>query len=97
MQDVYFVEEGTEEYNEETGNYDTAVPIKGHAYATVDDQGEERLIVLYGSLKQEAYIIAVLGDHKEVFDYIEMNNKKYKVDLKRKHHNETAYYVSEMP
>lgn len=94
-QRIYFVKEGEDEYDYDTGDYITTEPIKHEAWANVSDTGTERMRLIYGNLKQDAITVRIVGKYEETFDYIEVEGKKYNVDAFRTFRNDQAFNLSE--
>lgn len=92
--ETYFVKQGEGRYDPNTGNYLVSDDVKTLVWANVNDQGEQRLNMLYGGIKQDALTIRIRNRYEQPFDYIEFNGKKYSVDLKRTFKNKTAFNVS---
>ena len=94
-QRIYFVKEGEDEYDYATGDYVTTEPTKEEAWANVSDTSTERMQLVYGALKQGAITVRIQGKYVEMFDYIEVENKKYNVDAFRTFRNDQAFNLSE--
>ena len=94
-QKIYFVKEGEEEYDYDTGNYTAGEPIKEEVWANVSDTGTERMQLIYGALKQGAITVRIVGKYEKEFDYIEVEGKKYNVDAFRTFRNDQAFNLSE--
>ena len=92
---IFFVKEGEEVYDYETGDYVTTEPIKDEAWANVSDTGTERMQLIYGALKQGAITVRIVGEYDESFDYIEVDDKKYNVDAFKTFRNDQAFNLSE--
>lgn len=92
---IYFVKEGEEVYDYDTGDYITTEPIKHEAWANVSDTGTERMQLIYGALKQGAITVRIRGKYEKDFDYIEVGDKRYNVDAFRTFRNDQAYNLSE--
>ena len=91
---IYFVEEGKDVYDYETGDYVTGEPLKVEVWANVSDTGTERMQLVYGALKQGAVTVRIQGEYEETFDYIEVDDKKYNVDAFRTFRNDQAFNLS---
>ena len=92
---IYFVKEGEEVYDYDTGDYVTSEPIKHEAWANVSDTGTERMQLIYGALKQGAITVRIRGKYEKEFDYILVDDKKYNVDAFRTFRNDQAFNLSE--
>ncbi len=91
---VYFVVKGEEVYDDDTGNYTSTEPVKTAVSALVTDTGTERMNLLYGGVKQKAKTIRLNTHYKEKFDYIEIDDGKYQVDMARKYRHKMTIEVS---
>ena len=91
---IYFVTEG-EEYNYDTGDYESVELVKDEAWANVSDTGTERMQLIYGALKQGAITARIVGKYDKEFDYIQVGDKKYNVDAFRTFRNDQAFNLSE--
>ena len=92
---IYFVKEGEDVYDYETGDYINGEPIKHEAWANVSDTGTERMQLIYGALKQGAITVRIRGKYEKEFDYILVDDKKYNVDAFRTFRNDQAFNLSE--
>ena len=92
---IYFVKEGEDVYDYDTGDYITTEPTKEEAWANVSDTGTERMRLIYGNLKQGAITVRIVGKYDKEFDYIEVKGKKYNVDAFRTFRNDQAFNLSE--
>ena len=92
---IYFVKEGEEVYDYDTGDYITTEPIRHEAWANVSDTGTERMQLIYGALKQGAITVRIRGKYEKDFDYILVDDKKYNVDAFRTFRNDQAFNLSE--
>lgn len=94
-QKIYFVKEGEDVYDHDTGDYITTEPIKHEMWANVSDTGTERMQLIYGALKQGAITVRIQGKYEKEFDYIEVEGKKYNVDAFKTFRNDQAFNLSE--
>ena len=92
---IYFVKEGEDEYDYDTGDYVTTEPIKHEAWANVSDTGTERMQLIYGALKQGAITVRIRGKYEKEFNYILVDDKKYNVDALRTFRSDQAFNLSE--
>ena|SRR5699024_4849257 len=90
---IYLVQEGEAIYDEETGNYIEGEPRKKEIMALVTDTGTERMNLLCGGINQHAKTIRINQIYDEV-DHIEMDNKKYQIDVKRSYRHKMTFEVS---
>lgn len=94
-QKIYFVKEGEDEYDYDTGDYITTEPVKDEVWANVSDTGTERMQLVYGALKQGAITVRIIGKYDKEFDYIEVEGKKYNADAFRTFRNDQSFNLSE--
>ena|SRR5699024_922824 len=92
---IYFVAEGEDVYDYDTGDYITTEPIKDEVWANISDMGTERQTLIFGGLKQDALTIRIRGNYEKEFDYIEYDGKKYNYEAGRKFRHDQAFDVSE--
>ena len=92
---IYFVKEGEDEYDYDTGDYITTDPIKHEVWANVSDTGTERMRLIYGALKQGAITVRIVGKYDKEFDYIQVGDKKYNVDAFKTFRNDQSFNLSE--
>ena len=92
---VTFVKEGSEVYNPNTGDYIASEPTMVDKWSDVTDVGEDRLIMLYGSIKQKAKVIRLNSVYKEPFDYVLIDTVKYIVTSNKHFRHESVFYVGE--
>ena len=92
---IFFVKEGEEVYDYETGDYVTTEPIKHEAWANVSDTGTERMQLIYGALKQGAITVRIREKYEKEFDYILVDDKKYNVDAFKTFRNDQTFNLSE--
>ena len=93
---IYFVKEG-QPIRLPNGNWVTEEEERLEVWANVSDVSNQRMTLVYGGFKQGALTIRIQGSYDGVFDHIEMDNKKYRVDNHRRFRRDTAYEVSGMP
>ena len=94
-QRIYFVKEGEDEYDYDTGDYVTTEPVKHEAWANVSDTGTERMQLIYGALKQGAITVRIVGKYDKEFDYIQVGDKRYNVDAFKTFRNDQSFNLSE--
>ena len=92
---VYFVQLGSSQYNEETGDYEESAPVRTQRSASITNAGVEAIKLLYGELKQGAKVVQIAGHHDDDYDYIEIDDKPYMVQLERRLRQETTFQVVE--
>lgn len=92
---IYFVKNGENVYNYDTGDYEESEPVKIARSANVTDLGYESVKLLYGELKQGAKVVRIVGHHYDDCDYIEIDGKAYLVQLERRLRQETTFQVVE--
>ena len=92
---IYFVKQGEDVYDYDTGNYVTGEPIKHEAWANVSDMGTQRQTLVFGALKQGALTIRIQNKYEQPFDYIEVGGQPYNVASTRTFRHDQAFEVSE--
>lgn len=90
---VYFVKDGDSVYDPTIGDYITTPSTRDLQWAHVNDTGEERMGLLYGSIKQSAKTIRLNRDYSKPFDSIEIDGIMYKDILNRKVKNKRTFNV----
>ena len=91
---IYFVKEGEDEYDYNTGNYVTGEPIKDEVWANVSDMGTQRQTLIFGALKQGALTVRIQNKVEQPFDYIEIDGQSYNVASTRTFRHDQAFEVS---
>lgn len=92
---IYFVKEGEDVYDYDTGNYTAGEPIKEEAWSNVSDMGTQHQTLIFGALKQGALTIRIQNKHEQPFDYIEVDGQPYDVASTRTFRHDQAFEVSE--
>ena len=93
---IFFQKVKVGEYNKNSGDYDEPIIEETKRYANITNSGVETLKLIYGELKQGTLTIRILGEHKGLFDFIRIGNKRYKVDFSRALRRNQAFIVSEV-
>lgn len=93
---VIFVLNGSAIYDEETGDYKDPVAIETVRYASVMDTNRETMHLVYGEIKQGSLTIQLQNHYDNQFDYIVIEDTKYKVDYTRKLRIKQTFIVSEV-
>lgn len=94
---IFFQRTQPGEYDYKTGNYaeDTIVEVK--RYASVTDTSTNTLLLVYGAVKQGSRTIRLQRAYTEPFDYIRIDNTRYRVDNERTiSKNAQTFVVSEV-
>ena len=78
------------------GDYseDTVAEVK--LWASVTDAGIDTLQLVYGDIKQSAKVVRLQTHYNDPFDYIRIDNKRYRVDRQRKLRLKHVFIVSEV-
>ena len=92
---IYFVKQGKDVYDYDTGNYIAGEPVKEEVWANVSDMGTQRQTLIFGALKQGALTIRIQNKHEQPFDYIEVDGQPYSVASTRTFRHDQAFEVSE--
>src|SRR5699024_11211245 len=91
---ITFVTHGKEEYDDNTGDYWVSDDIISDVYAYVTDTGAERMVALYGGIRQYAKTIRVNDVIDGAFDHILIDVKKYKSERRKIYRHKTVLEVS---
>lgn len=94
---VYFVKDGEATYDQTTGNYIDAEPVKTPCMASVMDTSTETMRLIYGEIRQGSLTIHLQNHYEAAFNRIEYRGKAYAVDLHRRLRVKDTYIVSEVP
>ncbi|MEY8538944.1 hypothetical protein AALM99_10975 [Lactococcus muris] len=98
LETVIFVKESPDtHYNPDSGEWMESEPIKKTFSANVTDIGTERSIKLFGDIKQGAKVMRMmpLFDMPE-YDYIEFDNKKWKLTTYRNPSERNTFILQEV-
>lgn len=93
---VYFVTEGEQLFDPETGDYRVSESSKVKRRGNVTDTGNNRMNLLYGSVRRGAKTVRLRGIYRGDFDYLEINGKKYEVSMVRILYNKHVFEVIEI-
>jgi hypothetical protein len=77
---IYFQRAVSGKYNPDTGNYDDDTVTETKRYASITDSSTNTLLLVYGAIKQGSLTIRIQQKYEEPFDYIRIENKRYRVD-----------------
>lgn len=93
---IYFQKIIEGELDDSTGDYLPDTVIEAKAYANVTDAGKDTKNIVYGAIKQGARIVRIQGSYDKAFDYIRINNKRYRVDESISGYLKQTFIVSEV-
>lgn len=93
---IYFQTITPGEYNPSTGDYGKDAVTEEKIYANVTSAGVDTLNLIYGELKQGAYVIRLQRHYNKVFDRVRVENKIYHVDFQRKQNVKHVFVVGEV-
>ena len=93
---IYFQKVTPGELNTSTGDYGEDTIVESMKYASVTDTGTDMLTLLYGKIKHNAKTVRLQKHYNGVFDYIRIDEKRYKVDFERKLMVKHIFVVSEV-
>ena len=79
---IYF-QKTSETYDETTGDYIENEPFEELRYADITDAGVNTLQIIYGSIKEAGVVIRLQQPYSKPFDYIRIENKRFKVGFSR--------------
>ena len=91
---VYFQNVTPGKYNIKTGNYDPDTVIEAKIYASVTDTGAEMLKVLFGKVKQGAFVVRLQRPYTAPFQRIRIGDTIYTVNLEKL--KQRVFIVSEL-
>lgn len=93
---VYFqhIERGA--YDANTGNYEPDTVTETMRFASVTDTGMETVKLIYGAIRQGSCTVRIQTAYNAPFDYIRIGEKRYQVDMTRRHRVKQSYIVSEV-
>lgn len=83
-------------YDETTGDYSSAIVDRVPVNASVMDTRTETLKLIYGDIRQGSLTIHVQNHYPDSFNYIEYNDKRYRVDFRRSLRFKDTFIVSEV-
>ena len=92
---IFFVKEGARE-RLPNGQWIETEPVKTEAWANVSDTGTQRMTLVYGAYKQGAKTVRIRNHYEEPFDYIEIEDGKYRMDTSLKFRHDMSFDVSEV-
>lgn len=84
------------EYNPATGNHEDDTVEETKYYASVTDSGVETLNLVYGELRQGVKTVRVQNHCTDVFDFMRIGRKVYRVDFSRQLKTKHVFVVSEV-
>lgn len=93
---IHFLVRDPGKYNASTGNYDEGVFRKTMMYASVYNSSVETLSLVYGEIRQGSYTIQLQNHYTELFDHIQIADKRYKVDHSQTLRSKQTFVVSEV-
>lgn len=93
---IYFqtVIEGA--YDQVTGNYDDDAIIEEEKMASVIDTSTKMMQIVYGAIKRGSLTIHIQNHYVSAFNFIRVNNTRYKVDYSRALSTKHVFVVSEV-
>ena len=92
---VYFVKQGEDVYDYDTGNYAPGQLIRDEVWANVSDMGTQRQTLIFGAIKQGALTVRIQNKVDQPFDYIEIDGQPYNVVSTRTFRHDQAFEMSE--
>ena len=94
---IYFQRLTEGEYDADTGNYADPTVTEEKRLASVVSTSEKRMMLIYGSIRQDSRTIHLLNKYPKTFDRIRIGDRAYKVDRHIFLGTKEAYVVSEIP
>lgn len=83
-------------YDSATGNYGPETVTETMRYASVTDAGTDTILQLYGELRQNVCIVRIQGHYDQIYSYIRIGEKRYRVDVSRRLRAKQTFIVSEV-
>ena len=80
---IYFQKLAPDRYDPETGDYVENGATEIEKFADVTDAGINMLQIIYGSIKEGAIVVKIQQPFVKAFDYIRVDEKRYKADFIR--------------
>lgn len=80
---IYFQKITEGEYDTTTGNYAEDTIKETKIFADITDTRTETITLVYNGIKQGSLTIRLQRPFKDTFDYIRVDEKRYKVDYSR--------------
>ena len=93
---IYFESVSPGGYDEETGNYGEPEVRSVRKLASVISTSEERMMLIYGSIRSGSMTVTLQTAYTEPFDRIRIGQKSYKVDREQKLRQKQAFVISEI-
>lgn len=93
---VYFQTVKSGQYDQNTGNYGDDTIVEKELMASVMDTSTKTMQLIYGTIKQGSLTIHIQNHWNEVFNFIRIDMKQYKVDYSRKLKTKHIFVLSEV-
>lgn len=93
---VYFQTVKSGQYDQNTGNYGDDTIVEKELMASVMDTSTKTMQLIYGTIKQGSLTIHIQNHWNEVFNFILIDKKQYKVDYSRKLRTKHIFVLSEV-
>jgi hypothetical protein len=93
---IYFQTEIAGELNPATGNYEGETLEEVKDYANITNAGTNTLNKMFGNIKEGSLIVRIMNEHKKPFNYIRIDEKRYRVDFSRVLRQKHTFVVSEV-
>ena len=93
---VYFQTVKSGQYDQNTGNYGDDTIVEKELMASVMDTSTKTMQLIYGTIKQGSLTIHIQNHWNEVFNFIRIDKKHYKVDYSRKLRTKHIFVLSEV-
>lgn len=93
---VYFQTVKSGQYDQNTGNYGDDTIVEKELMASVMDTSTKTMQLIYGTIKQGSLTIHIQNHWNEVFNFIRIDKKRYKVDYSRKLKTKHIFVLSEV-
>ena len=89
---VALIRNGSEEFNEETGDWDVTEATETDVWANVSDTGEQRQSLIYGGVKQGALTVRMQGQ-PPIFTFMRIDGAEYEVTMTKRFRRQTVFQV----
>ena len=91
--EVYLCQSRKSNYNDLTGDYESASPVKYKKVAHVSDMGDSKSDMLLGEIVEGSLSVTIRGMVNDKVDYIEVDGVAYLVKQQRRLRNKQTFQV----
>ena len=93
---VYFQHTEQGRYDPTTGDYEDSTVTETRRMANVTSASMETLTLVYGEIRQGAYVVRLQNHYNGRFEYIRIGDKSYKADHIKSLRAKQTFIVSEV-